>query len=43
MIYQGHDKRLYTKLLNEEDVEKQEDYADCDREEYLGINIYQWN
>jgi len=31
----GHDKRLYTKLLNEEDVEKQESYLDCDREEYL--------
>ena len=42
-IYQGHDKRLYTKLLNEEDVEKQEDYSDCDREEYLGINISPWN
>ena len=24
MILLGHDKRLYTKLLNEEDVEKQE-------------------
>jgi len=31
----GHDKRLYTKLLNYEDLEKQEDYTDCDREEYL--------
>ena len=35
----GHDKRLYTKLLNEEDVEKQESYLDCDREEYLGGNL----
>ena len=34
----GHDKRLYTKLLNEEDLEKQEEYWDCDREEYLGIH-----
>ena len=32
----GHEKRLYTKALNAEDVEKQEDYKDCDREEYLG-------
>ena len=35
----GHDKRLYTKLLNDEDLEKQEDYTDCDREEYLGKTI----
>jgi len=31
----GHEKRLYTKALNAEDVEKQEEYKDCDREEYL--------
>jgi len=32
----GHEKRLYTKVLNAEDVEKQEEYEDCeDREEYL--------
>ena len=42
-MYKGHDKRLYTKLLNEEDVEKQEDYSDCDREEYLGKNNSQSN
>ena len=41
MILLGHDKRLYTKLLNEEDVEKQESYLDCDREEYLGMNTPQ--
>ena len=32
----GHEKRLYTKALNGEDIEKQEEYEDCDREEYLG-------
>ena len=32
----GHEKRLYTKALNGEDTEKQEEYEDCDREEYLG-------
>ena len=32
----GHDKRIYTKALNDEDIEKQEEYEDCDREEYLG-------
>jgi len=31
----GHDKRLYTKALNSEDLEKQEMYTDCDRDEYL--------
>ena len=34
----GHEKRLYTKALNAEDEEKQEEYKDCDREEYLGKN-----
>ena len=32
----GHEKRLYTKALNGEDIEKQEEYEDCDRQEYLG-------
>jgi len=31
----GHDKRLYTKLLNDEDIEKQEEYIECDRDDYL--------
>ena len=32
----GHDKRLYTKTLNDEDMEKQEEYVLCDRDDYLG-------
>ena len=36
----GHDKRLYTKLLNDEDIEKQEDYVECDRDDYLGKGQY---
>ena len=29
---------MYTKSLNDEDVEKQEEYFMCDRDDYLGIN-----
>ena len=36
---EGHDKRLYTKTLNEEDFEKQEEYVLCDRDDYLGKYI----
>jgi len=31
----GHDKRLYTKTLNDEDSEKQNEYVQCDRDDYL--------
>ena len=27
---------MYTKLLNDEDIEKQEEYIECDRDDYLG-------
>ena len=32
----GHDKRIYMKTLNEDDIRKQEEYIYCDREDYLG-------
>ena len=38
----GHDKRLYTKTLNDEDMEKQEEYVLCDRDDYLGKHKFQF-
>jgi len=31
----GHDKRIYSKSLCDDDLEKQEEYVFCDREDYL--------
>ena len=36
MFSAGHDKRIYMKTLNEDDIRKQEEYIYCDREDYLG-------
>ena len=35
-ICEGHDKRIYSKSLCDDDLEKQEEYVFCDREDYLG-------
>ena len=35
----GHDKRMYSKDLTDEDLRKMEDYNNTGREEYMGRNL----